>query len=164
MEISNETIRLLNAQIKMEAEASNIYLSMASWAHRNLFEGFSKFLYHHSQEEREHMFKIINYMNDRFVEAIIPDVSKPKSQFKSILEVFEMAMDSEKKVTKSIVNISSHCQRVGDEFTSKLMDWFIEEQLEEEMLMEKMLKKIKIFDKINSIYILDKQIKKMDVK
>lgn len=52
--IVSKTINIaLNKQIKLEAESSQLYLSMACWAEKNGFEGIAEFMYEHSDEERE---------------------------------------------------------------------------------------------------------------
>ena len=62
----NEKIeRSLNAQIKMEAQSSQFYLAMASWAETEGLMGTAKFLYTHSDEEREHMLKLVKFVNER---------------------------------------------------------------------------------------------------
>lgn len=63
MKISSRMIKALNDQIAMEAYASNYYLSMASWCEVTGYEGGAKLFYQQSNEERQHMLKIIQYLN-----------------------------------------------------------------------------------------------------
>jgi ferritin len=72
----------LNAQCKMEAEASQKYLAMASWLDRNGFEKSAEYLYAQAEEEREHFLKLFKYINEVGGTAITPTIEK---LFKNIL-------------------------------------------------------------------------------
>ena len=62
--ISKKLEKALNDQIKLEAEASFAYLSMASWCEQQSLNGCAKFFYEQAEEERQHMLKIFRYVND----------------------------------------------------------------------------------------------------
>jgi ferritin len=70
--ISPRIEQALNQQVQLEAESSQIYLAMASWAEVEGYEGIGNFLYKHSDEERLHMLKLIRFINERGGHAIIP--------------------------------------------------------------------------------------------
>ena len=70
--LSKNLEKALNQQVKVEGDSSQIYLSMASWAENQGFEGIATFMYAQSDEERMHMLKLIKYINQRGGEAIIP--------------------------------------------------------------------------------------------
>ena len=63
--LSTKIEQALNAQVTVEAESSQVYLAMASWAEVQGFEGVATFMYAHSDEEREHMLKLIKFINER---------------------------------------------------------------------------------------------------
>ena len=67
----------LNAQIEIEAQSSHFYLAMATWADTTGLNGTSAFLYKHSDEEREHMLKLIRFVNERGGIARIPALQAP---------------------------------------------------------------------------------------
>ena len=69
--LSDKMQAALNEQIRMEAESSQIYLAMASWAEIKGFEGIALFMFRQSDEERLHMLKLLKYVNQRGGEAII---------------------------------------------------------------------------------------------
>ena len=75
--LKKEIEKVLNEQISAEANSSQYYLAMASWAETKGFEGVSSFFYNHSNEEREHMLKLIKYVNERGGHAIVPELKKP---------------------------------------------------------------------------------------
>src|SRR4051794_33751158 len=96
---------LLNNQVKMEAEASSKYLAMASWCDRNGFRNAAKYFMKQSEEEREHMVKIFNYLMFVGGTAVSPEISAVKQEFPTFRSVFESALQSEIAVTQSINRI-----------------------------------------------------------
>ena len=71
----------LNNQIRIEAESSQIYLSMACWAEAQGLEGVAQFMFNQSDEERQHMLKLVKYVNERGSHAKITELKAPKTEF-----------------------------------------------------------------------------------
>jgi ferritin len=113
----------LNAQITIEAESSQFYLSMASWAESEGMNGTAKFLYLHSDEEREHMLKLVRFVNERGGQAVIPALSKPQSTFESLNQVFEKLLSHEEFVTQSVNELVHICLEEKDYTTQNFMQW-----------------------------------------
>jgi len=103
--LSTKMSKLLNQQIASEAEASNYYLSMASWAQEHGYNGVSKFLYKHSDEERMHMLKLVHFVNDRGGRSQIAALKSFPGTFKSVRAIFEIILKHEEKVTMQINDI-----------------------------------------------------------
>jgi len=70
--------KLLNDQVKFEAQASMQYLAMASWADANGFNGVADFFYNQSEEERVHMLKLVKFINERSGNVAIPALENQK--------------------------------------------------------------------------------------
>lgn len=132
MSIKVSTMDLLNSQIKMEAHASASYLAMASWCEQHAFLNSAEFFYQQAEEEREHMMKIFKFVADCGGISISPQVDQINHDFSHLEEVFETALDQEIKVTKSIYNILSVARKDQDYLVENFLQWFINEQLEEE--------------------------------
>jgi len=98
----------INKQIKVEADSSQIYLAMASWAEVQGFEGISAFMYKQSDEERMHMLKLVKYANQRGGEAKIPNVIEPVLDCSSFKALFTQLYEHEVMVSASI-NHLVHC-------------------------------------------------------
>src|SRR5688572_23556504 len=81
--ISKKLEKALNAQIKLESEASYNYLAMASWCEQKSLNGAANFFYAQAEEERGHMLKIFRYINDLEGLAISPSVTQPDTEFES---------------------------------------------------------------------------------
>ena len=162
--ISKRIEKELNNQIKLEAESSQIYLSMASWAEREGFNGTVQFLYKHSDEEREHMLKLIRYVNDRGGEAIIPALPSPKAAYKNVTQLFKTLLDHEEMVTNSINKVVAICLNEKDYTTHNFLQWYVAEQIEEETLAKTIMDKLKLIgnDK-GGLYLFDRDIEKLSV-
>lgn len=134
----------LNEQIKMEGMSSNYYLAMASWAENNGYAGVSEFLYTHSDEERFHMLKLVKYINERDGRAVIPAFEMPNAKFSHVKELFESLYQHEVEVTKSIGELVGTCLDEKDFTTHNFLQWYVNEQLEEEALAKTIMDKIKL--------------------
>jgi ferritin len=150
----------LQDQIQKEANSSHIYLAMASWAETNGFEGAAQFLYQHSDEERQHMLKLVKYVNDRGSQAKIPALNSPSGSFNSLREVFQNILEHEEGVTESINEIVDVCLEVKDHITNNFMQWYVAEQLEEEQLARTILDKLELIgDNDSGLYFFDNELK-----
>ena len=107
--VSKKVEAALNQQIQLEADSSQFYLAMASWAENQGLNGTSSFLYRHSDEERQHMLKLVRYVNERGGTAVIPAVSKPEQSYESLTQVFENLLNHEIMVTEEINKVVGIC-------------------------------------------------------
>jgi len=162
MKISRNLIKSLNGQIAMEASASNYYLAMASWCEITGYEGSASFMYQHADEERLHMLKITHYLNEAGIPAVIPAVKQPPASPKTLESVFKTALKNEQAVTKSINKMVEIAQKDKDHSTFSFLQWFVNEQIEEEKTFETILQKFDLLgrDKL-AIYEIDKTIGSM---
>lgn len=132
MTIHPEVMDLLNVQIGMEMHASATYLAMASWCdQRELLHSKSLF-YAQAEEEREHAMKIFAFINDNGGSAISPSIKNVNNDFESLQAIFETSLEQEIQVTESIFNIFKKARKENDFTTEVFLQWFIEEQSEEE--------------------------------
>ncbi len=134
-----DTEQKLNKQVEMEGKSSAYYLSMASWAEMQGFTNSSRFLYDHAEEERGHMLKLFRYINEAGGHAVQPEITNIRHNFNSLREVFELILEHEIEVTKSINLIVDHCFNVKDFATFSFMQWYVTEQREEETLARRAL-------------------------
>ncbi|NND51730.1 MAG: ferritin [Flavobacteriaceae bacterium] len=150
---------LLNDQIQYEASASMQYLAMASWADQKGFNGIASFFYSQSEEERVHMTKLVKFVNERGGNVSIPSLDKPKGSFNSLNELFETFLESEIFVTQKINEIIFECLERKDYNVHNFMQWYVNEQLEEEALARTLLDKLNIIgDDKSGHYLFDRDI------
>ncbi|WP_185860554.1 ferritin [Blattabacterium cuenoti] len=163
--ISEKIQKGLTRQLNRESESSQLYLSMASWVERKGYEGISEFLYDHSNEERIHMLKIIRYINKRGGNVILNNISMINVTSLSLKELFTKLFEHEKKISKEINFLVEISLQEKDFFTYHFLQWYIEEQIEEEALSKMILDKIELIgeDK-GGLYLLDKDMKNFHKK
>ncbi len=157
--LSKKIEKLLNAQVAIEAEASQFYLAMASWAEAQGYNGTAKFLFTHSDEERMHMLKLIHFINERGGHALVPRLEKPESDFTSLGKIFQKVLDHEIQVTEHINDIVAKCLDEKDYTTHNFMQWYVAEQVEEESLARDILDKLNMIgnDKAG-LYLFDRDL------
>lgn len=161
--ISEKIEEKLNAQVAREAASSQLYLAMASWAEVEGFEGVSQFLYRQSDEERDHMLKLIKFVNERGGQAIVPALEKPPAKFVSMRSVFEDLLAHEQEITNAINELVHITLEQKDYTTHRFLQWYVEEQIEEEALAQTILDKLKLIgdDKGGGLYMFDRDITSM---
>ena len=163
--VSKKVEKILNEQVKLEAESSQFYLAMACWAENKGLSGTAKFLFGHSDEERMHMLKLVRFVNERGGMAVIPALSKPPTDFKTLNSIFERLLAHEMMVTKSINEVVHVCLKEKDYTTHNFMQWYVSEQLEEEALARNVLDKLNMIgnDK-GGLYLFDRDLENMQGK
>jgi ferritin len=149
----------LNKQVAMEGYASFIYLSMASWCERESLEGCAQFMRRQSDEERMHMLKMFNYINEVDGHALTPGIKEPPHHWNSIQEMFKDVYAHEQKVTAAINGLVSLSMEEKDHATYNFLQWYVDEQREEEALMRNILDRIKLIgDGPMSLYYIDNEV------
>lgn len=157
--LSEKIQNALNEQIKLEGNSSNVYLAMAVWAERAGFPGVANFLYLHSEEERLHMLKLVKFINERNSDPIIPFFDQPKIKFINLDELFQLVLNHEIKVTRSINKLVNLSLEEKDYSTHNFLQWYVSEQIEEEHLSRSILEKLNLIgsDKVG-LYLFDRDI------
>jgi len=151
---------ILNRQIEREDYSSQLYLSMASWAENKGFEGVSNWLYAQAEEERIHMLKLVKYVNERDGVAAIPGIETPPADFGDVFVAFDKVLEHEKFISASINEIVAECMAENDYTTQNWIQWFVNEQIEEEASVKAILDKLKLLGK-NNLYMFDRDIMSM---
>ena len=160
----SETIcKALNSQMTKEAHASQIYLSYASWADAQGYEGIANFLFRHANEERNHMMKFLEYILQRGGTVKIEAIPDPGPQPVGVYDCFQKTFQQEVDNTESIYKIVKQSFDEADWASWNFLQWFVKEQTEEETLIMSMLDKLKIAggDKASgeSLYSIDRDLK-----
>lgn len=157
--VSKKIAKLLNEQITQEQFAAQSYLSMSAWFSARDLDGMANYFRVQSKEELMHADKIFDYLNDVDAEIILGEVAKPLYKFSNAIEVFEKALEHERMVTKSIFNILKNANNEGDFATATFLQWFVNEQVEEEANASQLVTKIKmVHDNTSAVYLLDQEL------
>ena len=160
--LSKKLAAALNAQMTNEAHASQVYLSYGVWVSSQGLNGIANFLFRHSQEERNHMMKILEYILKRGGEVQVTAIPAPPENPANLNSCFEKIYKHEVSNTKAIYALVKMSLEEEDWATWNFMQWFVKEQTEEETLAMKLLDKMKIAggEKIsgNILYELDRDL------
>jgi ferritin len=141
MKVSTNMKKSLNDQVGLEASASNSYLAMASWCEVTGYEGAASYFYAQSDEERIHMLKFVHYLNDMRATATIPATKSPATSYKSLEILIKTALKNEQAVTAAIHKMVEISQKDKDHSTYAFLEWFVNEQVQEETKFETLLQK-----------------------
>lgn len=156
--------KALNDQVAMEANAHAFYLSIASYFDVKGLEGVATFFYDQSAEEYAHMMKFFRYVNEMDGHALVPQIAEPRHEFDDALSTFELVYEHEKKVTASINRIVELATKEKDHGTYNFLQWFVEEQREEETLMRTIIDKIRLIGEgPQSLYFIDREVKEINI-
>jgi ferritin len=148
----------MNAQINHELYSAYLYLSMSAHFENENLPGFAHWMRVQSQEEVEHAMKFYNYIYDRDGKVVLQTIDQPPSEFGSPLEVFQMGLEHEKKVTGLINQIYSSADQESDYASKVFLNWFVEEQVEEEKSATDIVETLKLIgDNKSGIFMLDRQ-------
>jgi len=157
--LSKKIESALNDQVRVEAQSSQIYLSMASWAETHGLEGISKFMYLQSDEERMHMLKLVKFINERGGHALVSELKAPKTNFKTFQEMFQEVHDHEVFVSNCINDLVDITLGEKDYATHNFLQWYVSEQIEEEAQAKLVLDKINLIgDDKGGLYLFDRDI------
>lgn len=161
--ISKKMEAALNKQIELECYASFLYLAMASWCDKEGLEGGAKFMHRQSQEERDHMLRIFYYISEVDGHAVVPSVKQPPIEFSSAKALYQEVYEHEQKVTASINGLVALSYEENDYTTLNFLQWYVEEQREEEALMRTVIDRIKLIgDGPQSLYYIENEIEKIN--
>ncbi|PIE50278.1 MAG: ferritin [Flavobacteriales bacterium] len=157
--VSEKIAKLINEQITKEQFAANYYLAMSAWFSANDLDGIANYFRVQSKEELTHADKMYDFLVDIGYQAVIGTVEQPPHDFKNAIDIFERALAHEKLVTKSIFNIVKQANEESDFATVSFLQWFINEQVEEEASASQFLAKIKmVHDNTSALYLFDQEL------
>lgn len=157
--ISKKLEKAMNVQINKEMFSEYLYMAMSAWLESENLNGFANFFKVQAQEERFHAMKIWNFVNERGGRVLLEELKKPQNDFESALQIFEMALDHEKFISKSINELMDLAIEEKDHASTSFLNWFIDEQVEEEASMDDMIAKLKLLGgKGHGMFMIDKDL------
>ena len=155
--IMEETI---NEQIAKEMYSSNLYLSMAAYFHTINLNGFANWMRLQAQEEMAHALKFFDYLLDRGANVVLGQIDAPKRVWENPLNAFEESLAHEISITESINNLADLSIQEKDHATHNMLQWFIQEQVEEEATVNEICDRLKLAEgSPGGLFILDHEMK-----
>jgi len=156
MMISQKMLEALNNQVTKEFYSAWYYLSMAVWAAKENFDGTYNFMTKQAKEEEEHAMKFIKYILDSGGEVKLGAIEEPPKEFESLKDIFAKALEHEKYVTSLIKKLVELSYEEKDYTTLNFLQWFLEEQVEEESTMSNILAKLEMIgESKNGLFMID---------
>ena len=136
---SERFVAALNEQIGREFAAAHQYVAVGAWYAGQTFPQLAKFFYAQADEERGHAMRMVNYLVESGVQPQIGQVPAPRSGFDDHVAPIHLALDLEKANTVEIGTLFDIARETRDHASEVFMQWFVEEQVEEEAAMDSLL-------------------------
>lgn len=156
--MDKKVYELINDQINKELYSAYLYLSFADYYEEEGLDGYANWYMIQAQEERDHALIFRNYLHENGERVKLLAIDMPDKTFTNFLEPLEAGLEHEKYVTSLINDIYAAAIEAKDYRAMKFLDWFIEEQMEEEDTADDMITKMKLFGSdAKALYDLDQQ-------
>lgn len=156
--MDQKVYELLNAQINAELYSAYLYMSFADYYEEEGLDGYANWYMIQAAEERDHALIFRNYLHSNGQPVKLSAIDQPDKTFSTYLEPLEAGLEHEKLVTSLINAIYAAADEAKDYRTMKFLDWFIDEQMEEEENAEDMITKMKLFGSdARSLYELNQE-------
>lgn len=150
----------LNKQINEEMYSAYLYLAFAAHFESMNLKGFANYFKVQAREEMDHAFGFYNFVYDVNGKVELDTIEKPAFKFKSVKNMFELALEHEKHITSRINLINELAKKESDYPLENFIKWYINEQVEEENNAIEILAKLDILgsEKGTALYLLDKEL------
>ena len=159
MKINAPVQDILNKQINAEFWSAYLYLSMSAWFEEKGLKGFANWMRIQFQEETTHALKLFDYVTERQGIVKLEPIAAVQTEWKSILDAMEETYKHELKVTELIYNCLDVAEKQKDRATMSMLQWFVDEQIEEESNVDEIINQLKLIgDNGQAIYLLDKEL------
>ena len=159
MELSKKMQDAINEQIKEEMASAYIYLSMAAYCESINLGGFAAWMVKQSQEELEHAMKFYGHVYERGGRVVFQALEQPQVEFDGPVDVFTKTLAHEQHITGRIHDLYTLAVEEKDYASLSLLQWFVDEQVEEEETAGNILETLKMIgDKGHALYMLDRQL------
>ena len=136
---SERFVDALNDQIGRELVAAHQYTAVGAYYARLTFPRLAKFFFDQAEEERGHAMRMVGYLNDTGSEVRLGEISAPKNTFADHVEPIRLSLENERKVTIAIARLYEIARETNDYASESFMQWFVDEQVEEEANMSALL-------------------------
>ncbi|MGB9133175.1 MAG: ferritin [Methanosarcina sp.] len=140
----------LNEQINREMYSSYLYLSMAAYSSTIGMPGFAHWFRVQVEEENIHAMKLFDYINNQGGRVRLKEIKEPPMEFGTPMKMFQQTLKHEQFITGSINELMDLASAEKDETTASFLQWYVEEQVEEEENDNEIIDKLKSFEENKS--------------
>ena len=149
--VSEKMEKALNGQLNAEVYSGYLYLSMAAYFEDEDLAGFANWMRVQAEEELEHGMKFYDYIIRRGASVTLTAIEGPQTEWDSPVAAFEHVLSHEQMVTGLINDLVDLAIEEKDHATNNFLQWFVEEQVEEEENAMENLAKLKLAGDDNSL-------------
>ena len=151
----------LNQQVNAELWSSYLYLSMSYDMDNKGYEGMASWFALQAKEEFEHATRFMKFIGEMDGKVTLMPIEEVRQEWNSPADAFENTLSHEKIVTQKIYNLMDMAVELNDYATQNMLKWFIDEQVEEEDTVRKIVEKLKRIESSPAgLYAVDKQLGK----
>jgi len=159
MAIPKRVQAALNKQLGVELSSAYAYLAMSAHCEQRNLPGFGQWLRAQWQEELDHAMKFYSFVIDRGGDVHFETIDEPRSEFSTVLEVFETALKNEESVTAAIHDLYTLVMEERDYASQAFLNWFVTEQVEEEKIVTEVVDAIKrVGEGGEALFLLDREL------
>jgi ferritin len=144
MSLSDNMQKALGDQFALEVTSSYLYLSMSRFLNEADLLGAGHWMRMQAQEELMHAMKLYDYVEDRGGSPALPAIASPQTEWESPLDLFKAALAHEKKITAAMNDLMDLALSERDHATASLLQWFVDEQVEEEATLRDIIPKLRL--------------------
>ena len=156
--MNDKIAALLNDQINKEFYSAYLYLDMANFYSELDLDGYENYYMIQAQEERDHALLFMKYMQNNGLKVTLEAIGKPDKVYEGVNDPLVAAAEHERYVTALINEIYHEAHQAKDYRTMKFLDWFVDEQMEEEDNADTMVSRYKLFGTDpKGLYLLDQE-------
>jgi ferritin len=137
--LSQDLRKLLIAQIGHELGAHQLYMAISIWFQRESLDGWGTLFRHQAIEEAQHAQKIMDFLTDNEIEFDLPALKATSTRFASASVAAKRALESERTVAAQFDKMAAVAREHDDHRGHQFLQWFIEEQVEEEAKLQKIV-------------------------
>ena len=142
--ISESMQSALSEQLNRELYSAYLYLAISAYCNHIDFNGAAHWFKLQYQEEHIHATRIYNYLIEQDVQVTLAAIDQPPNEFGSILQVFQSSLRHEQEMTTRLNDLSDLALKEKDHATYNLLQWFVNEQVEEEATVSTIISKLKL--------------------
>lgn len=159
MKLSDKLQQELNNQINEEMYSSYLYLAMAAWFEDENWQGMANWMHAQAMEEWGHAMKIYRYIYERRGRVELQAIQAPPKDFDSPVGIFQAAFEHEQHISQRIADLSGLARKEDDYATESFLQWFVDEQVEEEASVDEVIQKLQMVGESRPLlYMLDKEL------
>lgn len=130
--VSDKLKAMMEEQMRHEIYSAHLYLQMSAWFDDHGYSGYANYYYVQYQEEIDHFKIFFKYLEQVGMLPKLGAIEAPEHEYSGVLEILEKTLEHERKVTEYINKLADQAWDERDFKSINLLNWFIDEQVEEE--------------------------------